>query len=103
MKVLYDWVSRASVLVRFSIKFFAGRDSSQCEGCQQGVVELVWKMRLKMMVNNNVGLRHWTLKQEDPLYSERIVPTSFCFPLHVFHVASDKHTVDRSWNPSVLC
>nr|GEX68990.1 hypothetical protein [Tanacetum cinerariifolium] len=43
------------------------RDSSQGEHYQQGVVEHVWKVKLKMMVNKAVGLRHWTSKQEDPL------------------------------------
>nr|GFB30604.1 hypothetical protein [Tanacetum cinerariifolium] len=70
---------------------------------EQGVVEHVWKMKLKIMVDNAIGLRHLTSKQEDPLCFERIVPTSFCFPLHVSHVASDKHTTYNSWSPSVLC
>nr|GEX34862.1 hypothetical protein [Tanacetum cinerariifolium] len=70
---------------------------------QQGVVEHVWKMNWKMMVNNADGLRHLTSKQEDPLCFERNVPTSFCSLWHVSHVASDKHTTDHSWSLSILC
>nr|GEX25109.1 hypothetical protein [Tanacetum cinerariifolium] len=41
--------------------------SGQGEHCQQGVVEHVWKTKLKMMVNNAIGLRYWTSKEEAPL------------------------------------
>nr|GFB67155.1 hypothetical protein [Tanacetum cinerariifolium] len=62
LMVLYDWVSRASVLVKFSIKLSVGEG----EHCQQGVVEHMWKVELKTIVNSVVGVRHWTSKQEDP-------------------------------------
>nr|GEW09485.1 ribonuclease H-like domain-containing protein [Tanacetum cinerariifolium] len=33
---------------------------------RQGVVEHMWKVELKMIMNSVVGMRHWTSKQEDP-------------------------------------
>nr|GEX60245.1 integrase, catalytic region, zinc finger, CCHC-type, peptidase aspartic, catalytic [Tanacetum cinerariifolium] len=64
----------ASVLVSSHISCPLGRDSSQGEHYQQGVVEHMWKLKLKlkMMMNSVVGVRHWTSKQEDPLYVTKL-------------------------------
>nr|GEW61087.1 hypothetical protein [Tanacetum cinerariifolium] len=51
-----------------------GRGPSQGEHCQQGVVEHMWKVELKMIVNSDVGMRHWTSKQEDPQHGHLDVP-----------------------------
>nr|GEY30715.1 reverse transcriptase domain-containing protein [Tanacetum cinerariifolium] len=42
-----------------------GIGPNQDERCQQGVVEHMWKVELKMIVNSVVGVRYWTTKQED--------------------------------------
>nr|GEZ66084.1 hypothetical protein [Tanacetum cinerariifolium] len=51
-------VHRQACLLNSQLNCLLGRGPSQGEHCQQGVVEHMWKVELKMIVNSAIGVRH---------------------------------------------